>query len=78
MLWKWMMTLDPNENSILCGDCNMVELWDDAVGHGTLIHEAEAWAWNKLVHLLNLVDNYLCTGTTRGRSTFHPPGTEIK
>lgn len=65
-LWRWMTHLNPDEQWIIGGDWNMVDLWDDAIGPCTLIHRRESRTWTKFVDKFTLVDNYLCAGERKG------------
>lgn len=65
-MWDWIGDTLPESNLVLCGDWNMVELWDDSVGPHALIHGNDARAWNRLVDRRNLVDNFVCAGQQQG------------
>lgn len=47
-LWTWMTDNLTEAKWVVCGDWNMLELWDDSVGHNALLHGNEARAWNQL------------------------------
>lgn len=57
-LWKWLIENLKQEDWVLCGDWNMTNLYDDAIGPSGLIHGSKLRAWNRVVDHLDLVDNY--------------------
>lgn len=66
LLWKWLATNLEGKNWVLCGDWNMTNLYDDAIGPSAFIHGLELREWNRLVDKMDMVDNYVCVGLRLG------------
>jgi endonuclease/exonuclease/phosphatase family metal-dependent hydrolase len=65
--WKWLAEfLKPEDNWVLMGDMNMVELLEDSAGTTTVAHGAEARRWGTVLDKFDLIDLYFCASRQRG------------
>lgn len=65
-LWEWLHNFTHQNNWLMMGDWNMVELHDDTIGPSTHLHGIEERGWINLVDHLDLIDLYMTTVCRKG------------
>ncbi|KAL3689419.1 hypothetical protein R1sor_015728 [Riccia sorocarpa] len=65
-LWIWLEEKLNEENWLLAGDWNSVELPDDSDGPTAVLHGGDLRVWKSLTNGYELVDSYLCATFNEG------------